>query len=176
MIQPPDPHASPFDVLGQPKQFAIEPKSLEKKFFHLQRQFHPDYYQMKSEMEKLYSEARSSQLNQSYQILKSPTKRAEFLLSEVGIDLSETGGSYTSDPQLIMAIMEKREAIEDNTSDHEALKRMMDEEKNQLDEIAQQFAKAYEEKAYEQAKKLAVEMIYIEKIVKEIQEILPANN
>jgi molecular chaperone HscB len=174
VVQPPDYDVSPFDVLGAPRMFDLDMRQLEQRYQSLQRRLHPDYFHAKSAVEQEYSTLRSSQVNDAYRTLKSPTSRAAALLADRGVDMSESAGSFDSDPELLMEIMEKRETLERiEPGDERALRAMLEEETIECDRCFALFADAMDSDRVEQAKGIAVHMIYLEKIINMIRERLP---
>jgi molecular chaperone HscB len=57
----------------------------------------------------------SSLVNNAFKTLQNPVLRAEYILREQGIDLSESEQTL-EDPELLMGIMESREALDEATS------------------------------------------------------------
>ena len=57
----------------------------------------------------------SSLVNRAFTTLQNPVLRAEYILREQGIDLSESEQTL-EDPELLMQIMESREALDEATS------------------------------------------------------------
>ena len=97
--------------LGLPRKIGIDLQVLEKNFYDLSRKFHPDFFQGKSNKEKLYSLERSTFLNKAHNILKDPIARAEYLL-----DLEVPGdpkARTTIDTTLVSEIFEIQELVEE---------------------------------------------------------------
>jgi len=90
-------------------------KAVEKNFWNIQKQLHPDKFSTKSEEEQEISSINSAVINCAYSALKTPFARVQYLLELHGIDaLGET--SITAvDPEVLMEIMEQREKIENCT-------------------------------------------------------------
>ena len=65
---------------GFSRRLAIDPQTLEAKFYELSRAFHPDFYQNKSDAEQTISLGNSAMLNTAYRTLRDPIQRAEYLL------------------------------------------------------------------------------------------------
>ena len=173
-IQPPEPNASPFDLLGVPHRFQLDLHEVERQYLRLQRYLHPDYYQAKSKMEQVYAEARSSQVNRACQVLRSPTKRAQLLLRERGVEVGEGAGTFQSDPALLMDVLEKREALEATpSSDLVTLNRFKQDTLRELAAVYQRFSAAFDAGDLLVAQHAAIHMIYLEKLDNMISERLP---
>src|SRR6266513_2709859 len=69
-IQPVAPGSDYFRFMGLPRKLRIDEADLEKSFYALSRQFHPDYFMATSEQERQASVERSSMLNDAYRTLR----------------------------------------------------------------------------------------------------------
>ncbi|WDM85758.1 Fe-S protein assembly co-chaperone HscB [Ehrlichia sp. JZT12] len=76
-----------FSLFKLDLQFSIDIQTLEKNYVALQRNHHPDLFSLQSE-KRLASEI-IAKVNKAYQILKSPIKRAEYLLEIKGITINK---------------------------------------------------------------------------------------
>jgi len=73
-----------FELLGLPVKFAIDAGRLEQNYLERSRLLHPDFHQQNSSSEQQASTSISARLNDAYNILKSPTRRADYLLQILG--------------------------------------------------------------------------------------------
>src|SRR3954471_18625364 len=68
--------------------FGIEPKldldenALQKRFYQLSREWHPDRFSRKSPEESARAMENTAIINDGYRTLRDPVKRAEYLLTE----------------------------------------------------------------------------------------------
>jgi len=69
-----------FTCLGLERFLQIDLKELEKRFYRLSRQFHPDFHYGKDETEKNISLENSAFLNKAYRTLRDPVLRVEYLI------------------------------------------------------------------------------------------------
>ena len=83
------PPAGFFSFFGLPEHLSIDPADLQRRFYHLSRQLHPDRYTRKSEREQQYSLEATAILNDAYRTLRDPIKRAEYVLKQNGLDIGE---------------------------------------------------------------------------------------
>ena len=97
--------------LGLSPTFDLDIDALEKQYFGFQRRLHPDRFAGKSPREKALSQLQATSLNEAYEALKDPLKRATWLLLLKGHEVDLTACGTINDPQLLMEQMEKREAI-----------------------------------------------------------------
>jgi molecular chaperone HscB len=88
-IQPVAQDLDYFTFLGLPKKLHIDAAALEKSFYALSRQFHPDYFMNAGEPERQASMERSSLLNDAYRTLREPVQRAKYLLALEGYKEAE---------------------------------------------------------------------------------------
>lgn len=78
-----------FEVFSLPTKLALDTASLEKAFYKLSRDFHPDRFASKSAEEQAEATEKSSQLNDAYRTLRDPIRRTEYLLELEGVELEE---------------------------------------------------------------------------------------
>ncbi|RLV58794.1 co-chaperone HscB [Parashewanella curva] len=101
-----------FELFGFPTHFSIDNAQLSERYRELQRTVHPDKFANKSEQEKLLAVQKTAQINDGFQTLKNPIRRAEHILQLRGIDLSHETATV-KDTSFLMQQMEWREALED---------------------------------------------------------------
>src|SRR5262245_49621888 len=87
-LQPPDDKADLFSVLGLSGRYAVDLTAAEAAYKELSRKVHPDRFATGDERARRASLARTVQLNQAWRTIKDPVRRAEYLLTRAGIDLS----------------------------------------------------------------------------------------
>src|ERR1700722_18618262 len=101
-----------FEFLDLPRNLAIDAKDLEKQFYVLSRQLHPDLHSRKSPAEREQAEESTAVLNDAYRTLRDPIARTEYLLKLEGFDIGE---QTTKDvpPELLEEVFELNMAIEE---------------------------------------------------------------
>ena len=101
-----------FQLFSLPCGWKIDRKLLDARYRKLQQEFHPDRFVAKGDVDKRLAMQTTSLINQAYDTLKSPLKRAQYLLQLEDIDAGQE--SYiTSDGQFLMQQIEFREALGD---------------------------------------------------------------
>jgi molecular chaperone HscB len=75
-----------FEFLGVPRRFQQDVRALEKRFYELSREFHPDRFTTSGVEAQRLSLEKMSLLNQAYQTLKDPAERRGYLLKLEGIE------------------------------------------------------------------------------------------
>lgn len=125
-----------FDLPYEPNPFVVDAARLKAQFHVAQRVCHPDVWTGKVRVQSLFrgnifaergtiqgkqdaSSELSTYVNEAYQTLLDPFRRAEYLLRLHDIEVSET--DQVEDMDLLMSIMEAREEIETAGPDDAAL-------------------------------------------------------
>jgi molecular chaperone HscB len=80
-----------FAFLDLPRNLVIDAKDLEKRFYAMSRQMHPDLHSRKSQAEREQAEESTAVLNDAYRTLRDPIARAEYLLKLEGFDIGGQG-------------------------------------------------------------------------------------
>lgn len=102
-----------FTRLGLDKKFEIGEKILDVAYFSKQRLLHPDLFVRKSDQEKKFSMAHAVDLNDAYEILKSPLKRGEYLLKLEGIIVNQDSPQSIKPSQgMLLESLEMREELD----------------------------------------------------------------
>lgn len=89
--------------------FTVNLTALKREFLQLQARAHPDRH---SGPDKARAEGTSALINEAYKTLQDPLRRAQYLLQLQGIDVAEDETLKIEDPELLMEVLEAREAIE----------------------------------------------------------------
>ena len=97
-----------FELFNLPEKFQIDSVKLQENYRSIQKEIHPDRFATSTENEKVQSMIKSTQVNDAYQTLKSPTKRAKYILS-----LHKFVEKITLPPDFLMQQMEWEEHLED---------------------------------------------------------------
>ena len=99
-----------FELFGLPVGFEIDTAQLAEKYRELQRVLHPDRFANASDRERRLSVQHAAQVNEAYQTLRSPLRRARYLLELRGVEFDDERQTHL-DPEFLMAQMELREAL-----------------------------------------------------------------
>lgn len=100
-----------FELFGLSVGYAIDRAALSERYRDLQRVLHPDRYANASDQERRLSMQGSTQINEAFETLKDPIRRAVYLLELNGVDLSAHTGT-THDAMFLMEQLELREQLE----------------------------------------------------------------
>src|SRR2546423_10630808 len=98
-----------FSFFGLPRKLRLDELALEKTFYALSRQLHPDYFMHASDTERQSSVERASHLNDAYRTLRDRTARAQYLLALAGYKEAEK----KAPPDLLEEVFELNMQIEE---------------------------------------------------------------
>ncbi len=145
-----------FELFNLTPNFFIDEKLLFKNYTELQKAFHPDKQINKSSSERIIALELSSKLNKSYEVLKSPKSRAEYLLFLKDIIVNQEHGNNVEAPfELLEEIME----INENPSSYNI---------NGMKEAClKNFPQFYEQQKYKEAAQELIKLQYLSKIKEE---------
>jgi len=101
-----------FQFFGLDQKLSIDLPDLQKRFYELSRQWHPDRFSRKSAEEQAQSLEATSILNDGYRTLRDPVKRAEYLLTEEGFPIGEQR-SKDVPPELLEEVFELNMMLEE---------------------------------------------------------------
>ena len=108
-IQPVAAASDHFTFFGLPRKLRIDESELEKTFYALSRQFHPDFFMGAAESERQASMERSSMLNDAYRTLRDVVSRVTYLLVLEGYKEAEK----KAPPDLLEEVFELNMQIEE---------------------------------------------------------------
>ncbi len=112
-----------FELFGFSVDYMIDKAQLSERYRDLQRAVHPDKFANSSEQEKRLAVQKTAQINDGFQTLKNPIRRAEHMLALRGLDISHET-STVRDRMFLMRQMQWREALEevrDHNDPHQAV-------------------------------------------------------
>lgn len=98
-----------FEIMGEEPRYDIDASKLQEKLHEMQKSLHPDRFASKSRKEQDLSDDLSALVNQAYQILSRPEKRARYLLELHGVDLQ----AIQLDAPFLDRMMELNERVAD---------------------------------------------------------------
>ena len=179
-----------FRILGIPQNFAVDLKELKQNYLTLMNQHHPDRNPQRDKGDDDDSTtATASIITNAYDQLLNPHLRAVHLLELLGNPILEgEGRSGLVDMEFLARVMEIREQIdsilrgaedeEDDGSDSnhqeaaidEALKPLLYENKQRLEETCHDLEQAFQQNDLEQARKLTGHLQYWNRIDETIRE------
>ena len=159
-----------FQLLGLPAVFKLDSAQLERLFRALQAQVHPDKSAHLPDVEQRLAMQRSTRVNEAYQTLKSPLRRARYLLLLQGVDTQEETNTAMQ-VDFLMVQMEWREAVADaaKARDVDALEQQGARMKQETHELEAALAvKMDDEHDYAAAAAIVRKLRFMEKLAEEI--------
>jgi len=109
-----------FALFGLPEQFAQDREAIGSRWKELQREAHPDKFAAQGVSAQRVAMQWSVRINEAYQRLKDPIRRAAYLCELRGAAINaETNTAMPAD--FLMHQMEWREALEDAASEPDLL-------------------------------------------------------
>ncbi len=136
-----------FELFGLPVGFVLDSQALAGRYRELQGAVHPDRFASASDQEQRMALQQATWVNEAYEILRDPLRRARYLLQLHGMD-SDGETITTRDAGFLMRQMELREALAAvrNAQDPEAeLDALMRETRRMIDKEVAQLAVQFED-------------------------------
>ncbi len=159
-----------FQLFKLSESFELDLDSLAEKYRELQVEVHPDRFANADEQEKLRAVQLTSFLNEAYETLKLPLKRAGYILGLHNFDVEQVSQRDLG-PDLLLEQMQLREALDELPKDESALpdlEKLKQEVKDKLAGRQQNFARGIENGEFAEAKKIFHEMQFPHKLQLEI--------
>ncbi len=104
-----------FQVFGLERGLAIDGAALQRRFYELSRQWHPDFHQAAPPAEQARALEESARVNAAYRALRDPITRVEYLIRlDEGRETKEGAAVKPKAPPALLAEMfEIQEALEE---------------------------------------------------------------
>ena len=161
-----------FEFFGLSESYDLDIEKLSERYHELQKEFHPDKNFSETEAEKMRSVQLASFANEAYETLRSPLKRAAYILTIRGYD-AELVDQSDLGMDLLIEQMRLRETLEDLPKDESALpglEKLKKEVKEKLRTKQSNFASDAREENFVSAKKTFHELQFLYKLMHEIEE------
>jgi len=159
-----------FQLFGLAQSYQVDMAQLEQQYRALQALVHPDKSAHLPDSEQRLAMQRATLVNEAYQTLRSPIRRARYLLSLHGVDTQEETNTVMP-VDFLMAQMEWREAVAEALQARDTvvlgeLETRLSHETRELE--AQLAIKIDVEKNYIAAAGLVRKLRFMEKLAEEI--------
>jgi molecular chaperone HscB len=104
-----------FETFGLERRLAVDVAALQRRFYELSRQWHPDFHQAAPAADQARVLEASARVNAAYRALRDPVARAEYLVRlEEGRETKEGATVKAKAPPALLAEMfEIQEALEE---------------------------------------------------------------
>ena len=162
-----------FEIFSIAVGWQISIRDLDTRYRQLQLEFHPDRYASAGQTEQRLAVQTASLINQAYDTLKSPLKRAQYLLELNNID-ADQDSHITSDSAFLMRQMALREALSDIREAAEplqSLEQLRADVEQGYDEEQEQFHSQYQANTLEDAFDTVAKMQFSAKLLDEIEQL-----
>ena len=164
-----------FELFALPVSYEIDQALLSVRYQELQRTTHPDRFTHATDRERRLSMQQASMINEAYQTLKDPLKRAQYLLDLQGIDVTSESNTVM-DTQFLMQQMTLREALDDIMTADEpltALDAFMADIESQISDIDQSLRTCFStatEESLSQAAGLSLQLQFLSRLREEAED------
>lgn len=156
-----------FEIMGLPKQFALDRALLDERWKEMQKQTHPDRFAGEGGVAQRVAMQWSVRINEAYQRLKQPLKRAAYLCELYGVPVRAEDNTAMP-AAFLMQQMEWREALEEAASeaDIDVLEReVLSEKRSMLQKCEHLLASA---EGAQQAVQTVRALMFVERFVQDI--------
>ena len=162
-----------FTLFGLPRQQGLDVDRLERLYQDIQAKVHPDKHAHLSGSEKRLAMQWATRVNEAYQTLKDPLKRARYLLQLADHDVQlETNTAMPA--EFLMEQMALREAVAEakEAGDADTLDRLHRRLKQDGRSEFGLLQQALDDKALERAGELVRQLMFQEKLIQEVDDAL----
>ncbi len=103
-----------FELFELPVSLQVDKSILPKKYFGLQKKYHPDFFSQASEDEQSEVLEKSSDINKAFKTLQNNDETIKYVLQLKG--LLEDEEKYQLPPAFLMEVMELNEELSEDSS------------------------------------------------------------
>ncbi|WP_426144860.1 Fe-S protein assembly co-chaperone HscB [Polaromonas sp. DSR2-3-2] len=156
-----------FELFGVPMQFAQDRAQLDARWKELQREAHPDKFTGQGPAAQRLAMQWSVRINEAYQRLKDPLKRASYLCELHGAPINAENNT-TMPGVFLMQQMEWREALEDAESIDDLDKIALESKTGQHEQLLKIEQTLDQEKDFSEAAQQVRSLMFIERFAREV--------
>ncbi|MGD8784702.1 MAG: Fe-S protein assembly co-chaperone HscB [Thioalkalispiraceae bacterium] len=160
-----------FEIFGLPVAFQIDISILTERYRELQKTVHPDRFANSSDRDRRLAVQQAALINEALSTLKSPLKRARYILQLKGVTFDDENET-TMDPEFLMEQMELREAVADVKAQDDpfsSLNQIMESIKNNMDKMIRDLQDLISKDELEAAKMQVQKLQFLEKLMHECE-------
>lgn len=163
-----------FTRLGLPRRYGIDRDALEDAYLQRARKVHPDRFVGAPSGQRRAAMESSAALNEGYQIIRDPVRRAEYLCKLSGIDVDSSdpkAGAPQMDQAFLMEMIERREELTSaRQAGAEALEQLRARVDGELEDVLDDAIEALEAQRIPEAARALVVRRYLQRLIDEIDE------
>jgi len=117
-LYPPPSWADYFSLLGLLRAYTIDAKKLNSAFYAIARGVHPDRFGGAAEEVRSLATRLSAELNQAFDVLSDPVRRADYLLELAGgpsaAEMREVPGDFLAEVMLLREEIDQAKTADDD--------------------------------------------------------------
>ncbi len=161
-----------FELFGLPVNFQLDEKALHASHLKLQSAYHPDRFINATDQEKRIAVQKAAWVNEAYEVLKNPVKRARYMLEVGGLELNDDAET-TSDAAFLVEQIELREELDECKRCQDPMRRCahitgkLDQRSR---EYSANFESLYGQGKLEEARQVSKKMQFVQRILEQIDE------
>lgn len=161
-VQPPG-RADHFTRLGLGSAFDVDPVLLDRHYFDRQRQLHPDRFATRTPRERALSQSQATAVNEAYETLKDPLRRADYLLRQSDSGATPQACYMINDMALLTEAMEMREALAE-AADTDAVTALAERTADDIARCIAELSHAFANEDFETAARQTTRLKYLRKL------------
>ena len=167
------PAQSFFDLFSVPVSWHIDQELIEDRYKRLQKQFHPDRFVTKAEVERRLAAQTASLINDAYATLLSPLKRAQYLLKLQGVETDNENRTTNDIAFLTQQIVLREELadIEELEAPFEALNDLEERLQKQYEQLQLNFQESFRARDYRESINAVVKMQFFIKLLLQVESL-----
>lgn len=164
------PVADPFETLGLPRRYEVDPADLEKRYRELQRALHPDKFAQAPAADRRAALSRAVTVNEAYRTLRDDLQRAAALLRLAGRAPVE---GERADAELLMEVMELRESLADarRSADMPTVRKLAGRVGAMRDRARAEMSAAFDAERWDEAHRALCRLKYFARFLDEVAVI-----
>lgn len=161
-------HPDHFELFGLPPRFALDTGELDRAYREVQGHVHPDRFASGTAAERRVAMQWATRANEAYTTLRSPQKRAAYLVERAGVPI-EAETNTAMPPAFLLQQMELREALDDARGDPAALAELRETMNGERDQLLAAIGHALDEtRDFQQAAALVRQLMFVDRFAAEI--------
>lgn len=161
-----------FALFGLNLSFDIDTRKLHSEQQRLQSTFHPDRFVNASEQDRRLSVQQAAWINQAYETLSNPVKRARYMLQVSGLDMSDESKT-TSDTEFLMEQISIREELDEchtNASPIDCCEKISSKLRLKNQEYSNEFESCFDRGELNAARQASRKMQFIQRVLDQLME------
>jgi molecular chaperone HscB len=164
-----------FALFDMAPAFALDATALDQRYREIQARVHPDKHAHLSDAEQRVSMQWATHANEAYQTLKSPLKRAQYLLALRGVD-PQIERNTAMPMEFLVQQLECREVVAEARSEHdmEALEELLLEMRREIKREYETIGRQLDAEDNDAAAQTVRRLLFKDKLLHEIEDAIEA--